>query len=221
MTQSKEDIRRWCAECEMCSRVKPGVRHRAKLTQVPVGAPLDRVAIDILGELPLTDQGNRYVLVLSDYFTKWTEAYPIPDQTAQTVADTIVTKFVSRFGVPRQLHSDQGRNFESALFAEMCKLLGVTKTRTTPYRPQSDGQVERFNRTLLQMLRTLVREAQDDWDDLLPYVTMAYRSTVHESTGCSPNLLMLEREINLPLDVVVGCLPSQAVHHELMTEYVE
>ena len=217
----KSDIQRWCKECEMCSQVKPGVRHRAKLTQIPVSAPLDRIAIDILGELSETDNGNKYILVLSDYFTKWTEAYPLPDQTAQSVADVIVTQFVSRFGVPRQIHSDQGRNFESNLFSEMCKLLGVTKTRTTPYRPQSDGQVERFNRTLLQMLRTLVSEAQNDWDDLLPYVTMAYRSTIHDSTGCSPNLLMLGREINLPLDVMVGCPASQTVHYECSTEYVE
>ena len=84
----------------MCCQVKPGVKHRAHLNQIPVAAPLDRIAIDILGELPETDNGNKYVLVLSDYFTKWTEAYPLPNQTAQSVANVIVTQSVSRFGVP-------------------------------------------------------------------------------------------------------------------------
>ncbi len=140
---------------------------------VPVGAPLDRVALDIVGPLPETENGNNYIVVISDYFTKWVEAHALPDQTAITVADKLVNEFICRFGTPRQIHSDQGRNFESALFAELCQLLGSEKTRTVPYRPQSDGLVERFNRTLQQMLKTLVSEARDDWDDLLPYVTMA------------------------------------------------
>ena len=161
------------------------------------------------------------MIVISDYFTKWTQAHALKDQTAQTVADVIVREFVSIFGMPRQIHSDQGRNFESLLFQEMCKLLGANKTRTCPYRPNSDGQVERFNRTLQQMLKTLVSEARDDWDDLLPYVTMAYRSTPHESTGCTPNILMLGKEINLPIDLMVGYPPNQESHYECSTEYVE
>ena len=201
----KQDVQRWCAACEMCARVKPGPRHRAKLTQLPVGAPLDSIALDIVGPLPATERNNIYILVVSDYFTKWVEAYALPDQTAYSVAEVLFNEFISRLGVPRQIHCDQGRNFESQLFAELCKLLQISKTRTTPYRPQSDGLVERFNRTLQQMLKTLVNEARDDWDHLLPYVTMAYRATPQDSTGCSPNMLMLGRELNLPLDVIVGC----------------
>ena len=100
-----------------------------------VGAPLERIAIDITGPLPKTDAGNRYVLVVADYFTKWTEAYSIPDQEAGTVAKKLVEEFVARYGVPREIHSDQGRNFESALFQEVCRLLDLDKTRTTPLRP--------------------------------------------------------------------------------------
>ena len=97
--------------------------------------------MDILGPLPLTTRGNRYVLVVTDYFTKWAESYAIPDQSATTVAEKLVSKFICRFGVPRQLHSDQGTNFESKVMAEVCKLLNIEKTRTTPLHPQSDGQV--------------------------------------------------------------------------------
>ena len=108
----------------------------------------DRVAIDVLGPLPVSESGNRYILIAMDYFAKWQEAYALPNQEAKTVAKVLVDQFVSRFGAPAQLHSDQGRNFESQVFTEMCKVLRIEKTRTTPLHPQSDGMVERSSRTL-------------------------------------------------------------------------
>ena len=99
------------------------------------GVPLQRVAMDILGPLPETERGNRYILVITDYFTKWTEAFPMSNMEAHTVAKLFVYNFVCRFGAPDYLHTDEGRNFESNLFSEICKLLGVSKTRTTPYHP--------------------------------------------------------------------------------------
>ena len=133
--------------------------------------------MDILGPLPLTDRGNKYVLVVGDYFTKWVEAYPMPNMEAGTVAELFVSRFVCQFGVPDVLHTDQGRNFESALLKEVCQLLGVVKTRTTPYHPQSDGLVERFNSTLLNLLSMAVSENERDWDLHIPMVMMAYRTT--------------------------------------------
>jgi len=124
---------------------------------------MQRVALDILGPLPETDRLNKYVLVVGDYFTKWTEAFPQPNMEAETVARCLV-EFICRMGVPKYLHTDQGRNFESNLVKELCHLLGITKTRTTPYHPQSDGMVERFNRTLLNMLSISVQENDTDWD---------------------------------------------------------
>ena len=116
------------------------------------GFPMERKAIDILGELPITERGNRYILVIGDYFTKWTECHAMPNMEASTVATIPIEQVVSRFGVPYIIHSDQGRQFESKVFAEMCKLLQITKTRTTAYHPKSDGMVERFNKTLVTML---------------------------------------------------------------------
>ena len=113
-----------------------------------VDSPMERIVIDVLGPLPITENGNKYILIVADYFTKWVEAYPMPNQEATTVAELLVREFICRFGVPLLIHSDQGRNFESELFAEMCRLLGIKKTRTTPYHSQSDGMVECFNRTL-------------------------------------------------------------------------
>jgi hypothetical protein len=217
----KRDITRWCQECIQCAQTKSGPRHRAKLQQSPVGAKFDRVAIDIMGELPETCNGNKYILVVGDYFTKWTQAFALPDQTAQSVADVLATQFFSVFGIPRWIHSDQGRNFESHLFRELCQLLEVKKTRTTPYHPQSDGMVERFNRTCVQMLKAFVGENRDDWDDHLPYLTQAYRSSPHESTGLTPNMMVFGEELALPVDVMVGAPPRHEQHYACATEYVE
>ncbi len=105
-----------------------------------VGSPMERIAIDVLGPLPESDRGNKYLLIAMDYFTKWPEAYVLPNQEAITVAEVLVREFICRFGTPMELHSDQGRNFESAVFREMCHLMGITKTRTTPLHPvRRDG----------------------------------------------------------------------------------
>ena len=144
-----QDVRDWCRKCDLCAaRKKPQKAPRGPMKKYNVGAPLERVALDILGPLPETDSSNRYILIVADYYTKWTEGYAIPNQEAGTVARKVVDEFVARLGVPRQMHSDQGRNFVSAVFTEMCALLGIEKTRTTPLHPQSDGMVERYNRTL-------------------------------------------------------------------------
>ncbi|XP_046666707.1 uncharacterized protein LOC124358455 [Homalodisca vitripennis] len=113
-----------------------------------VGSPFERIAIDIAGPFPVTDAGNKYLLVAMDYFTKWPEVYAIPNQEASTVAGCLVNDFVCRYGVPRELHSDQGTNFGSILMRDVLQRLGVHKTRTTPLHPQSDGMVERYIKTL-------------------------------------------------------------------------
>ena len=169
---------------------------------------MQRVAKDILGPLPVTARENKYVLVVGDYFTKWVEAYSMPNMEAKTVAELFVNQFIARFGVPDILHMDQGRNFESLLMKKTCQLLGVQKTRTSPYHPQSDGLIERFNRTLLNMLSIAAAENERDWDLHVPLLTLAYRTSMQESTGCTPFYLMFGREARLPADVVFGLPPN-------------
>uniref|UniRef100_A0A3P9ICG4 Integrase catalytic domain-containing protein n=1 Tax=Oryzias latipes TaxID=8090 RepID=A0A3P9ICG4_ORYLA len=181
---------------------------------------MERVGVDVLGPFPLTESGNRYVLVAMDYFTKWPEAYAVPDQSATTTAKYLVEGMFTRFGVPNELHSDQGRNFESRLFAEVCKCLGVRKTRTTPLHPQSDGLVERFNRTLATQLATLTSTHQRDWDQHLPLVLWAYRTAVQESSQCTPALLMFGRELRTPVDLVFGAAPEPEITGGLELDYV-
>ena len=205
----KNDVINWCNRCEVCATRKGPVRRgRAKLQQFPVGCPLERVALDILGPLPRSQTGNRYILIVADYFTRWTEAYAIPNQEACTVAEKFVREYICRFGAPRQILTDQGRQFESQLFRELCTLLEIGKTRTSSFHPQTDGLVERFNRTLESMLSVFVNDHQLNWDEYLPLVMMAYRSTMQETTGVSPNRMMFGREVNLPIDLIVGCPPD-------------
>ena len=101
---------------------------------------MDLVAIDILSGLPATADGYKYLLVSTDYFTKWLEAVPLCDAEASTCMRALYSAFFIRFGLPRQLHNDQGRNFESKFVAELCSITGINKTRTTPFHPRSDGQ---------------------------------------------------------------------------------
>ena len=157
--------------------------------------------MDLLDMSITSAKGNRYVLVMVDCFSRWTEACPLPDKTAISVADAFFSNIVCRFGMPSVIHSDQGREFENKVMHELCILGGSHKTKTTPYHPESDGLVERFNRTLLMMLAMFVGEHKDDCDDLLPPVMMAYRLSVHESTGFSPYRLMFGEECMLPMDI--------------------
>ena len=152
-----------------------------------------------MGPLPMSS-GNKHILVIGDHFTKWYEAIPLPDQTAVTTANALVDHWISRFGCPHSLHSDQGRNFESKLFEHLMQLLDVDKTRTTPFHPQSNAVIERKNKTLQNMLAKCIIEEQSNWSQQLPYVMMAYRSSVHESTGYTPQFLVLGQELSLPLD---------------------
>lgn len=189
------------------------------MRQYSAGEPMERLAIDVLGPLPTSEAGNKFILVVMDYFTKWPEAYPLPDQGAVTVARVLVQELVCRFGVPLRLHSDQGRNFEAEVFSEMCNLLGIKKTRTTPLHPQSDGMVERYNRTLKTQLTLFVDDHQRDWDCYVPLLLMAYRSAVHESTRCTPAKLVFGRELRLPVDLVYGRPPEE--QQRPVTEFVQ
>lgn len=199
----------WIANCAQCIAAKgPLRRSRGQFQQYNSGAPFERVAMDVAGPFPVSNTGNRYVLVVIDYFSKWPEVYAIPNQEAKTVSDTFVNNWVCRYGVPIELHSDQGRNFESALFKEMCELYGIRKTRTTPLHPQSDGMVERFNRTLEEYLRKVVSSHQKDWDEHIPKFLMAYRSAVHDSTLRTPAKILFGTDLKLPGDLEFGVQPA-------------
>lgn len=142
-------------------------------------------------------------------FSKYTVAVPTRDQRASTVAQVLVAEWFYKFGVPGCLHSDQGRSFESALIKQLCDLYKVEKSCTTPYHPAGNGECERFNRTLHNLLRTLPVSRKRDWVSCLPQLLFSYNTTPHQATGESPHYLMFGQEPRLPDDFCWAELQSQ------------
>ena len=165
--------------------------------------PMELLAIDFLS-LERGKGGFENILVVTDSFTKFSWVFPTRDQKATTVAKLLWEKVFINYGMPQRLHSDQGRDFEGKVIKSLCQFAGIRKSRTTPYPPQGNGQTERFNKTLLSMLRTLDQDNKSRWPEYLPPLVYAYNCTKHSTTGFSPFLLMFGREPHLPIDVALG-----------------
>lgn len=200
-----KDTHLFVKTCDICNlNKKPKNKAKARQISYHSGYPMERVHIDILGPFKPSRSGNIYVLVMVDQFTKWVECQPLADQTAERVATAAVNDFFSRFGCPTYLHTDQGKNFDGKLFNDMCKLLRIVKQRTTPYRPNANGQVERYNRTLLQLIRCYLQDNHSTWDENLQLLCAAIRSTVNRSIQQTPNMMMLGREVSHPHEIMLG-----------------
>ena len=190
------------AKCSRCLKRK-STPQVAPLQPILVSQPLELAHLDYL--TLETSKGNiENVLVITDHFTRYALAYASKTQTAQATARILWDNFICHYGFPEQFISDQGRNFESDLIQELCKIAGVKKLHTTPYHPQSNGQCERFNSTLCNMLGTLSDEEKSDWKSHLGCMTHAYNCTKHASTTYSPYYLMFGRHPRLPIDVAFG-----------------
>ena len=217
----RRDVIDWVRSCTSCAQRKAPRRRGqgAPLVSTWSGFPWERIAMDIVPNLPLTSRGNRHLLVVIDYFSKWAEAFPMPDMKASTIADILLSEIVARYGAPLSLHTDQGRNVDGRLIHEVCDLLQIRKTRTTAYHPASDGLVERLNQTLEHVIAHYVGSCHDDWDVHLPKALMAYRSAVQSSTGYTPHYTLFGREMRLPSDLVYGSsdVPSAAAPSSLWT----
>ena len=210
------DVGWWIRTCEVCQRRKrPNKEPRAPMTKYVSGFPNERVAMDVVGPTKESKNGNRYVLCITDHFSKYTKAIPMPDQVATRVAKIFAQEWVYMWGEPLSLHTDRGSNFESDLLAEMCRWLQISKTRTTAYHPQGNAQVERYNQTVVDIVSKLTnKDTYDDWDEQVPIAVSAYNATEHATTGYTPNRLMFGREVMHNFDKM---LPESADPEELKT----
>ena len=199
-----KDIKELCKQCHMCAINKNNnPPNSAPLLPMETSnlEPFQRVAMDILGPLPEAKDGSKYVLVLQDYFTKWPEVIALKTVDAKAVQNWLTNEIVPRYGVPTELITDQGVQFVSNNFKDFCNSLGVKQKFTSPFHPQTDGMVERFNRTFLNMIRNYVNENQTDWSSHIPLILFAYRSAVHETIGVSPAEALQIRKLKLPIDM--------------------
>ena len=201
-TDMERDVREYVKTCKRCVVSKtPEPEARAPLESIRTSSPLELVCMDFWSAEDCKGKSVD-VLVVTDHFTKMAHAYLCRDQSAKQVARQLWDKYFCVYGFPERIHSDQGANFESELIRELLQVAGVNKSRTTAYHPMGNGNVERFNRTLGTMIRTLPPRSKQKWPQMLQTLTFAYNCTAHESTGYAPFHLMYGRVPRLPIDVM-------------------
>ena len=214
-----EDVRAWIDVCPTCNQRKIINRHgRAPMQVSLVGERGQRVAIDLMGPFCKTHRGNQHIMVIIDHFTKYAMAIPLQQVKAEDIAEAFVTRWIPIFGAPRQVHTDRGHNVDGALMNELSRLLGAEKTRTSGYHPQGDGQVERQNRTILNMMHSYAADDPKNWDQHLSTVLIGYNSTRHTSTGFEPNRLAMGANLSMPIDLMMPVDPD--VHVKPVNQYV-
>ena len=206
-----EDVRKHIKSCDRCLRFKQ-VPERAPMETIETSYPLELIHMDFLTigskRGPLKDIN---VLVVTDRFTRYAQGFVTSNQTAKAVAETFYHGFLVHYGWPERIHSDKGGCFESDLIKELCKIAQVQKSRTTPYHPEGNAQVEKFNHTLLRMIGTLDQDQKDKWQDWVSMLTHAYNCTRCESMGFSPYYLMFGRVPRLPVDIEYGITQPQLI----------
>ena len=195
--QLYEDIRTYVKTCDNCQR-RGRNNKRNPLHPIPVYSPFYQIGIDFVGPLPLTSNGNKYIIVAMDYLTKWPEAQPVSNADAEATANFLYETIICRHGCPQKILSDRGAHFKNQMIEKLMQKFQIQHLFSTPYHPQTNGLVERFNRTLCESLAKLGEIK--DWDKNIAPVLFAYRTSKHATTGISPFFLMYGREPRLPID---------------------
>ena len=205
-------------QCRCLKQKKPTLNQREPLKPILTSEPFEIISIDFL-HLERSSGGYEYILVVVDHFTRYAEAYATRNKTAKTAADCLFNNFFMRYGFPKRIHHDRGGEFQNTLFEQLESLSRTEHSRTTPYHPEGNGKAERFNRTLLGMLRTLPEQFKSKWKEHLPKLVHAYNCTQHESTGFSPFQLLFGRPARLPVDLIFDTPRSK--HEQNYRSYAE
>ena len=216
-----KEINDYCATCPECQIVARKMKAlRAPLLSLPiVSEPFRKVAIDLIGELPRSKNGYKYILTLVDYATRYPEAVPLRNTSSRHIADALINIFC-RVGIPEELVSDQGSNLIGELMKQLYESLGITKINVSTYHPEANGLVERFNGTLKTLLRKFVDDNVRDWDKYIPFILFAYREVPSSSTGYSPFELLYGRMIRGPLSVIKDNWMSKNTGEQNLLSYI-
>lgn len=198
----KTDIKNYIKKCSSCQKNKLCLKSKAPLEITSTAEkPFEKCYLDIVGPLTKTDDNNKYLLTFQDDLTKYALACPIPDQESETVAKSFVENIICKYGIMQSIVTDQGTNFMSTLFKDICKLLKIKKITTTAYHPEANGQLERSHRTLAEYLRHFINENQQNWDIFIPYAMFTYNTTPHTATNYTPHELLFGFKAELPLTI--------------------
>lgn len=194
------DVTNYIKHCDICqrnklTRIRP--KEEAVITDTP-SEPNDKIALDIIGPLNLTKQGNQFILSIQDCLTKYLLLVPLADQKAESIINSLINHYIYIFSSPKHILTDQGQNFVCKLMETFEKAFKIKLIKTTSFHPQSNGSLERTHGTIKDLLRTNIDENKNEWDEHLNYITMAYNTSVHTGTGYTPFELTFGREANMP-----------------------
>jgi hypothetical protein len=217
-----KDVSKYVNECSVC-KVNKGKQSSMPVQPMMVpNGPFEMICVDIIGPLPTTEKGNKYSLVAVDRFTRLADAWPIADQSTKTVTLAFIEGWVCKHGIPLCVTTDRGSPFVSQLAADLYKELGIKRIKTTAYHPQSNGLVERFNKTLKQTLKIWSNDNQDDWDVLLCYAVFSYNTLFHTLLQETPFFVAYGRDAVLHIDIMNNVRREKhAGVHEYATEVVQ
>ena len=210
--QMYEDIRIYVRSCDICQR-RGKYKRSEPLHPIPVGEPFHRIGIDYVGLLPRTKEGNKYIIVAMDYLTKWPEARPTKEATAATTVEFIYDDIVCQHGCPGIIQTDRGTHFNNRLLEKLVEKFRIEHIMSTPYHPQTNGLVERYNRTLINILAKMVEKHTDEWDKYVAPTLFSYRTSRHSTTRLTPFFLVYGREAKLPTDDTRIEEEPSLVHH--------
>ena len=216
--QMYRDIKEYVKTCEECQKRHKG-RRKEPLHPIQIGRAFERIGIDLVGPLLITDLNNQYIIVATDYLTQQPEARPVPDTSAYTLAKFIFEEIICRHGTPKILLSDQGRNFISEMTRLLCEKFLIKHKFSSPYHPQTNGIVERFNRTLVESLAKVKED--DNWDLHIPAVLLAYRTKRHATTGFTPFQLVYGRQATLPIEAILPVEPKEETEIDLQDSILQ